>query len=340
VAAAAGGWRPDTDNGRRATSAAGELAGSSGVRRSTTVVGQLGQGAGVGGEQDEVADGEVAAVHGRGGQQQHQPDAEVHGGAVEGAEELGEELVAEGGTAAVLVQGGAAAQHRLDGVGGLDRQRGPEDLPEEAADGRGGGPGVAPVGPDPPAHHLRGHDHGGQGQRHRDGDDGIDAQHEGRGPGGEQRPSRHPGPGVQEPQEVVDVVAEVADRRTGGGQGRAGLGAAALHLGVQQVEAEQAGHLLPAGGPDHPAPHGRHPPRLRRHQDADEGVDAQARRRGAAERVEHPSQEQADHQQQRVGGGQQDDGGGVQAGPVARHPRGEPPGRHAGCRVRPHAATA
>jgi hypothetical protein len=33
--AVAGGCRPDTYNGRLATSAAGELAGSSGVRRST-----------------------------------------------------------------------------------------------------------------------------------------------------------------------------------------------------------------------------------------------------------------------------------------------------------------
>ena len=206
---------------------------------------QEAQPAEVGGEQRERADGEAAVGDRRGADDEHDAEADVGGAVAEGEHALAEHPVAYRRLAAPLDEPFEPGEEVLGGAVDLDRGRRRHHVADESGDvTRGEAVGLA-VGLDPAVGEA-GHEHDadhrqqqhrrGPGVGHPEDDPGGDAEHEA---------GRHVDDAVDQPGDVLDVVAEVGERLAGRTDRLAGLRPAARHLRLEQVGPQERLHVHP-----------------------------------------------------------------------------------------------
>ena len=177
--------------------------------------GKARHGGGVGGEQSDVAGREAAVLHGRGHEDEGQPQPGVGGDAAQGLGELGADLVPPGGLGPGATQRVEPGEH--GGLGGrhLDGGDGTEGVADEAGHARRG----LALGPSPAAEAS-----GEQVADPEDDDDrGDDGDGRSRGDQEQHDHARHGGqagrdevePDIEDLGDVPGIVAEAADGLAG-----------------------------------------------------------------------------------------------------------------------------
>ena len=195
-----------------------------------------------------------------GADQQHEPETHVCRAPTERLDSFVEHAVAHRGDATHVDQCLQPSQDRRDGVVDPHRRGAGHHVADEPRDvARRGAIGRSSCLDPRVEHPGEGGDREQRGDEHRSGAGVGRSQHE-RGDDRERHSAGHVDHAVDELCDVLGVVAEVCDRLAGRCDGPSRLGAAARHLGGEQVGAEERLHVHPAtrehdgAGVDH-----RHP---------------------------------------------------------------------------------
>ena len=255
----------------------------------------------VGGEEHEVTDGELASAHRGGGEEQHDADRNFHGGDVERVQRFPTHVIPNRGGVAAPVVLTQAPDDSLLGAGGLHRQRRREEL-AEVRRRRGG---CLPIRT-PEAAHARREDaiadqHCDQRQDRDQGDQRVDLRHHRQREDGEHEPAGDVEVDVDEPHDVLDVVAEPGDRLARRPREALRSGARVEQRAGEHVRPEQRAHPFPHAEPRHPrAEEDRPPRRFEPGEDRDEAVGIEPGGFGAGQRVEDRTERDPDEERHGV----------------------------------------